>query len=168
MRSGESSVALLSEQIFELPRRVREECLKEGLDLYMGDLEDMLFDHCLTGKAKGVYARTLADKIGLGACYKRHEGDRVWWFDVYGVRGRHLFSFDGKEIFNLFRDYPWRLTSEQKEVFDKENPEWAEMREGGMIKKKITDKDMPGFVLYDRETRNRLNRYWEQEAAERG
>jgi len=36
------------------------------------------------------------------------------------------FSFDKKVIFNLFEDYPHNLTDEQKELFDKENPYWAD------------------------------------------
>ncbi len=40
-------------------------------------------------------------------------------------KGEHLFTFDGKRVFNLFRDYPHELTKEQKEVFDAENPYWA-------------------------------------------
>lgn len=26
----------------------------------------------------------------------------------------------------MFADYPWKLTFEEKSIFDKENPEWAE------------------------------------------
>ena len=40
--------------------------------------------------------------------------------------GEMLFSFDGKQIFNLFRDYPNALTPEQKRVFDEANPFWAD------------------------------------------
>ena len=36
-----------------------------------------------------------------------------------------VFSFEKKAKFNLFADYPWKLTPEQKEIFDKENPYWA-------------------------------------------
>ena len=38
----------------------------------------------------------------------------------------YIFSFDKKVKFNLFRDYPYKLTLEQKEIFDKENPYWAD------------------------------------------
>lgn len=40
--------------------------------------------------------------------------------------GEFLFTFDGKEIFNMYEDYPYKLTKEQKEIFDKENPFWAD------------------------------------------
>ena len=40
--------------------------------------------------------------------------------------GEMNFTFDGKKIFNLFQDYPHELTKEQKALFDKENPFWAD------------------------------------------
>lgn len=52
--------------------------------------------------------------------------NKVEWIDTPETDGEFLFTFDGKEIFNLFRDYPWKLTKEQKEIFDSENPEWKE------------------------------------------
>lgn len=56
--------------------------------------------------------------------YKNNPSDKVWWVDNTGVIGVRLFSFDKKEVFNLFADYPDKLTKEQKETFDKENPYW--------------------------------------------
>ena len=56
--------------------------------------------------------------------YKEHKNDKVWWLDNPEDIGAHVFSFDKKENFNLFADYPWKLTKEQKEIFDKENPYW--------------------------------------------
>ena len=41
-------------------------------------------------------------------------------------KGELLFTFDGKKIFNLFRDYPSALSKEQKNVFDEINPYWAD------------------------------------------
>lgn len=40
------------------------------------------------------------------------------WVEKLGQKGEHLFTFDGKTIFNLFQDYPYKLTPEQKEIFD--------------------------------------------------
>jgi hypothetical protein len=56
--------------------------------------------------------------------YKENPGDQIWWVDNPAVRGEWLFSFDKKTIFNMFDDYPWKLTPEQKEIFDRENPYW--------------------------------------------
>lgn len=57
--------------------------------------------------------------------YKNNEGDVIWWIDSE-CKGEWLFSFDKKKVFNMFADYPDKLTPEQKRIFDKENPEWAE------------------------------------------
>ena len=58
--------------------------------------------------------------------YKNNEDDKIYWVDNKEKIGAHLFSFDKKTVFNLFEDYPYKLTKEQKRIFDKENPEWAE------------------------------------------
>ena len=48
------------------------------------------------------------------------------WVNDRSQKGQFQFTFDGKTIFNLFRDYPHALTDEQKQIFDRENPYWAE------------------------------------------
>lgn len=58
--------------------------------------------------------------------YKNNESDLVWWKDTPDVVGEWIFSFDKKQEFNLFADYPHNLTAEQVQIFDKENPEWVE------------------------------------------
>ena len=58
--------------------------------------------------------------------YKKSPNDKVMWVADNKIIGQHLFSFDGLKIFNLFSDYPSKLTKEQKELFDAENPFWAE------------------------------------------
>lgn len=77
----------------------------------------------------------------LSDFHKNNKDDKIWWTErielideskgfvpnnVSKVFGEHLFSFDKKKIYNLFRDYPYKLTKEEKEIFDKENPYWAE------------------------------------------
>lgn len=58
--------------------------------------------------------------------YKDNPDDKIWWLDNSDeVTGEWIFSFDKKERFNMFADYPHKLTKEQKEIFDKENPYWA-------------------------------------------
>ena len=56
--------------------------------------------------------------------YKRNDSDKIWWLGTLAV-GEFIFSFDKEKQFNLFRDYPFALTKEQVELFDKENPYWA-------------------------------------------
>ena len=48
------------------------------------------------------------------------------WIDNPEQVGEMNFTFDGIEIFNLFQDYPYKLTVEQKQLFDEINPFWAE------------------------------------------
>lgn len=48
------------------------------------------------------------------------------WIENADRVGERLFTFDGKTIFNLFRDYPHKLTAKQKQIFDAENPYWAD------------------------------------------
>lgn len=60
------------------------------------------------------------------AFYKNNKKDTIYWVDNYDVIGEFLFSFDKNTIYNLFRDYPYKLNKEQKEIFDKENPYWAD------------------------------------------
>ena len=66
--------------------------------------------------------------------YKENETDLIWWVDNPDVLGVWEFSFDRKTVFNMFADYPDKLTPEQKEIFDRENPYWANFfkdRNGG-------------------------------------
>lgn len=58
--------------------------------------------------------------------YKEKASDLIWWVDTSDKDGVFLFSFDKKTIYNLFADYPHKLTPEQKAIFDKENPYWAD------------------------------------------
>lgn len=57
--------------------------------------------------------------------YKKNRGDKVWHVDFIKQCGMHAVSFDKKRILFLFGDYPLKFTPEQKELFDKENPYWA-------------------------------------------
>ena len=59
--------------------------------------------------------------------YHQYDGDVIWWVDNGDtVKGERLFTFDKQKIFNLFSDYPWKLTKNERELFDKENPYWAD------------------------------------------
>ena len=55
--------------------------------------------------------------------YKKKRGDTIWWLKESG--DEHKFSFDKENVFNLMTDYPDKLTTGQKEIFDKENPYWV-------------------------------------------
>lgn len=57
---------------------------------------------------------------------KNNPNDLIWWIDNPERIGEWLFSFDKKKIFNMFADYPWKLTPKEKAIFDRENPYWAD------------------------------------------
>ena len=57
--------------------------------------------------------------------YKNKKADKIWWVNN-GTIGIWEFTFDKKTIFQMFSDYPYKLTKEQKEIFDRENPFWAD------------------------------------------
>lgn len=58
--------------------------------------------------------------------YKNNPDDLIWWVNNPETKGEWLFSFNQKTVFNMFRDYPEKLTPEQKAIFDEENPFWAD------------------------------------------
>lgn len=58
--------------------------------------------------------------------YKKNENDKIWWVNNKEKLGEHLFTFDKVKIYNLFSDYPYKLTQEEKDIFDSENAYWAE------------------------------------------
>ena len=57
---------------------------------------------------------------------KEEKGSSIWWKYYFDRIGEYVFSFDKEKEYNLFADYPWKLTPEEKEIFDKENPYWVE------------------------------------------
>lgn len=58
-------------------------------------------------------------------CKKTAPENKIWWVDNEGRDGEWLFTFDKKKVYNMFRDYPKALSPEEKEIFDKEEPYWA-------------------------------------------
>lgn len=70
--------------------------------------------------------------------YKDNKTDKIWRVEELELLpgnmcervsfGKVLFSFDKKNIFNLWTDYPHKLTPEQVELFKKEKPEWASFK----------------------------------------
>jgi len=58
--------------------------------------------------------------------YKNNNNDIIYWIDNTDNFGEFLFTFDKKKIYNLFSDYPYKLTENEKRIFDKENPYWRD------------------------------------------
>lgn len=61
----------------------------------------------------------------LSDFFKQNKDDVIYWIEDLERVGYHLFSFDKKKIYNLFKDYPHNLKVEEKEIFDRENPYWV-------------------------------------------
>jgi len=57
---------------------------------------------------------------------KKKESDIIWWVRDPEQVGKHEFSFDKIKIYNLFRDYPYKLSPDEIAIFDRENPYWAD------------------------------------------
>lgn len=57
---------------------------------------------------------------------KKKPTDSIYWVDTPDTIDEFLFTFDKKKIYNLFLDYPHNLTTEEKMIFDKENPFWVD------------------------------------------
>ena len=57
---------------------------------------------------------------------KDNAEDKVWWLDNYDIIGEHVFSFDKKKTYNLFRDYPHKLTVREWLIFNAENEYWKD------------------------------------------
>lgn len=59
--------------------------------------------------------------------FKNDPADVIWWVDNGAEsKGEFVFTFNKKTFFNMFADYPHKLTPEQKAIFDRENPFWAD------------------------------------------
>ena len=78
------------------------------------------------------------NKLELGDFYHENEGDTIWWTErgeyIDGVWdyiiGEWLFSFDKKKIYSFFVDYPYNMTEEEIEIFNRENPHLANYFKG--------------------------------------
>ena len=58
---------------------------------------------------------------------KNKKTNKIYWLDnSSSVKGEWIFTFDKKKEFNMFSDYPDKLTAEEKKIFDKENPFWKD------------------------------------------
>ena len=63
------------------------------------------------------------DESNIREGYKNKESDSIWWTTSPHV-GEFLFSFDKRKIYNMFQDYPMKLSKSEQALFAKENPYW--------------------------------------------
>lgn len=66
------------------------------------------------------------NKEPVESWYKNNATDLIWWKDLPDREGEWIFSFDKVKEYNMFADYLYKLTQEEKEIFDRENPYWRE------------------------------------------
>ena len=57
--------------------------------------------------------------------YKHNPEDKIWWQETPDEVGLFLFSFDRVKVYNLFEDFPEKLSKEEIKIFVKENLFWA-------------------------------------------
>ncbi|MDK8502103.1 hypothetical protein QP860_03445 [Aerococcus sp. UMB1112A] len=66
---------------------------------------------------------------GYSDWYKESPESKIWQIDYIPMMiGPILFSFDQKTIYNFWPDYPDKLSLEEKQLFDEEFPELAELK----------------------------------------
>lgn len=62
--------------------------------------------------------------------YKDSKDSKMWWVDKTKdgvvVIGENLFTFDKKKVYNLFADYPDKLSVKDWIIFCDENEYWVE------------------------------------------
>lgn len=66
------------------------------------------------------------DKYNL---YQDEDNEKIWWVDNYDRIGEFIFTFDKEHFYNFFADCPQKLTKEEWEIFKKEEPELAKLKE---------------------------------------
>lgn len=66
------------------------------------------------------------DIEGYENFYKENKDSKVWWTSKINSIGELNISFDRKKIYNLYEDYPDNMTEEEVEIFDNEEPYWAD------------------------------------------
>ena len=71
--------------------------------------------------------------------YKENPKDKVFWVDNPEEIGEFLFSFDKKKVYNLFADYPNKLSEEEKQIFDRENPYWVDFFQDRIFPKSVLE-----------------------------
>ena len=86
-------------------------------------------------RKRGVPPKIIRRGRNIYTFYKKNKGDKIYWVDHYAINfitnepdvidGELLISFNRHNMLDLWRDYPWNFTPEQKALFDKENPYWA-------------------------------------------
>ncbi|MCD7975123.1 MAG: hypothetical protein LUF25_04985 [Phascolarctobacterium sp.] len=61
--------------------------------------------------------------------WKRSPENKIWGvsevIDSDRMPGRILISFDKKKFYNIYGDYPAKMSEEERKIFEKEYPDWV-------------------------------------------
>lgn len=89
--------------------------------------EDKLFgEDVMNGEEAALFCGEVIYEGKTLPLLKEKETDKVFWVEDIDTIGSLLVSFDGVKVYNLFADYPHNMSKTEKEIFDKENPYWAD------------------------------------------
>ena len=108
---------------------VKEEDTNNTNEVAMVEFKEEKWYRKIYNIIKGIFGKknkVTRKEINNYIYYKKNNNDLIWWVRNQGQKGELLFSFDKKKIFNAWIDYPYNLTKEQKEIFDRENPYWRD------------------------------------------
>ena len=69
--------------------------------------------------------------------FKKKDTDQIWWLKEKNTNNDILFfSFDKEKTYDLFNDYPGKMTEEEVKIFDNENEYWSKYFED---RKKVSE-----------------------------
>lgn len=93
------------------------------IELFYEDVEEDIEDEIFCGYLDE--SCNYRELINCGL-HKEKKEYKTMWVDNVDTVGEHLFTFDKKKIYNLFSDYPYNMTEAEVDIFNEENPYWAE------------------------------------------
>ncbi len=68
-------------------------------------------------------------KYGMMGSFRTHSANnRVWWTGLADGTSVIFLSFDKKNLYNIYRDVPQKLTEEQLKIFIEDEPFWADWK----------------------------------------
>ncbi len=111
-------------QLLEKPLPLTQEEYRQ-VDKILKKLEKDRVYEPVSNQAQFVDSEGKPFKYEIEYFHKDKKEYKMWWADVKDSIGTRAFTFDKKKIYFMFGEYPYKLSKEEKEIFDKENPYWA-------------------------------------------
>ena len=95
------------------------------VDIILKELAKDYVDEAVPSETQLVDSSGNPFKYKVSHFHKDKKEHKMWWAEIPDSIGIMAFTFDKKKIYFLFSEYPYKLTKEEVEIFDKENPYWA-------------------------------------------